>query len=487
MMERPIERFASGFLGAAALALAVPLGLYAYNGTLMRYSGDDYCYGGIFIRQGFWPANLYSYLHVSTYNGNRYALSFFSFVADALGPWANAAYPWGVILLWVLAAFLTLRAVGRAGSFGFRPLELFLAAEALVVFTLTQTPDVTQSLYWRSGMLPYTAPLVANLFLLAGLLHAIRAERWGWVSAVGIGLLALVVGGFSETGAALQAGWLGLFGTFLWLLNPCGRNRRTFGLVLAAWIGTLAALILLAASPSNQERFASLPPRPAWPVFVQLTIQSTRVFFSVIRKYHGFQVALAGIFFTLLSLRVHARQPRPLHVGRWIGALVMLVGAALGLVACCMAPSAYAQSSYPTERVLVTTWFVTALAVAALGWWLGRALAQMKGVPQIPWGWLNLLGGALALVLALTTWAAVPDILRDTPKFSRWAALWDGRDQQIRQASQQGLGEIEVMQLDHVIKDVGELSPDPDYWYNHCAEWYYQMSLIKANQPGWDQ
>jgi hypothetical protein len=46
---------------------------------------------------------------------------------------------------------------------------------------------------------------------------------------------------------------------------------------------------------------------------------------------------------------------------------------------------------------------------------------------------------------------------------------------------------LEVMQLDHVIPDVGELNPDPGYWYNQCAAGYYGIDSISANQPGWDQ
>ena len=55
-----------------ALASLFPLLLYAYMGSFMRLSGDDYCYGAYLVRLGFWRAQLESYLRISTYHGDRY-------------------------------------------------------------------------------------------------------------------------------------------------------------------------------------------------------------------------------------------------------------------------------------------------------------------------------------------------------------------------------------------------------------------------------
>jgi len=68
------------------IVFALPLLAYAYMGSFMRYSGDDYCYAWILGQNGFWKAQVVSYFQVSTYNGNRYALTFFSGLADLYGP-----------------------------------------------------------------------------------------------------------------------------------------------------------------------------------------------------------------------------------------------------------------------------------------------------------------------------------------------------------------------------------------------------------------
>jgi len=46
--------------------LAIPLAAYAYMGSFMRYSGDDYCYAAVLVRNGFAKTQWESYLRIST-------------------------------------------------------------------------------------------------------------------------------------------------------------------------------------------------------------------------------------------------------------------------------------------------------------------------------------------------------------------------------------------------------------------------------------
>ena len=75
--------------------------------------------------------------------------------------------------------------------------------------------------------------------------------------------------------------------------------------------------------------------------------------------------------------------------------------------------------------------------------------------------------------------------LDDLPVVTRWSRLWDNRHQQLLAANAVNDVEIHVIELDHMIDGVGELSPDPGYWYNNCAEMYYGINAIIADQPGW--
>jgi hypothetical protein len=75
--------------------------------------------------------------------------------------------------------------------------------------------------------------------------------------------------------------------------------------------------------------------------------------------------------------------------------------------------------------------------------------------------------------------------IENLPLFTRWSRLWDERHARLVAAGQNNIETIHVMALDHVIEDVGELSPDQDYWYNNCAEMVYGVDEIIADQPGW--
>ena len=72
------------------------------------------------------------------------------------------------------------------------------------------------------------------------------------------------------------------------------------------------------------------------------------------------------------------------------------------------------------------------------------------------------------------------------PEYAKWAAFWDQHDLAIQQGKQAGIMDLNVVQIDHIIPDVGGLSPDPGHWYNICASQYYSVKTITADQPGWD-
>ena len=88
--------------------------------------------------------------------------------------------------------------------------------------------------------------------------------------------------------------------------------------------------------------------------------------------------------------------------------------------------------------------------------------------------------GAYALGTMIST-------LDDLDRYQRWARFWDARHAQIVSERRAGAGAIEVVLMDHIIPDVAELQPDPNYFYNNCAEWYYDIQSLAANQSGWDE
>src|SRR6185436_4552213 len=81
----------------------------------------------------------------------------------------------------------------------------------IVFFSIYLTPHLYQSLYWRTGMLTYSTPLVLTVWLFVlitrqGLLA--KPSKWEIILA---GILALLTGGCSEAGTTVLVSALGIY------------------------------------------------------------------------------------------------------------------------------------------------------------------------------------------------------------------------------------------------------------------------------------
>ena len=470
------------------LAFATPLLAFALTGVNMRYSGDDYCYAGLFRQEGFIQTILNTYTGPSPFHGNRVSLTISSGIADLIGPAASAVLPALALLLWLVGLVLLFRAIAYAGGVRLKMLEPILVGEALMLTTLLIAPKLVQSLYWRSGMFPYLMPLVIYPYIAAIMVRQAKANRASNLSLIGIFVLSLFAGAYSETAASVQMTLLAVVAIAAAVVARTAKRSKVSvnAIILASLAGTLVAFAVLAFSPSNESRFASLDRADGLLELLRLSI------------YHGYlytrsvfpqQLAPAMALFAVSTwLTAHiARRAGFQFVGSWREALIgiAIVGAASSaVILACMLPSAYAQSSYPVGRALILAAFAVALAVAAVGAILGsfldaQPLKYQKTALRVA-GMAAVIAGAYALAGTIST-------LDDLDRYQRWARFWDARHAQILEARRAGTGSIEVVLMDHIIPDVAELQPDPDYFYNNCAEWYYDLESLAANQPGWDE
>ena len=96
-----------------------------------------------------------------------------------------------------------------------------------------------------------------------------------------------------------------------------------------------------------------------------------------------------------------------------------------------------------------------------------------------------ILGAMLIATFLFAPFLLVKATLPEIPRLLHWSALWQDRHEQLIQAGAANADEVHVVELDSIVNDIAELSPDPDYWYNNCAEMYYGIDAIYADQPGW--
>ncbi|GMR10847.1 MAG: hypothetical protein BMS9Abin28_1671 [Anaerolineae bacterium] len=486
--EEPRARRWRGYdlaLFGLTLAFAAPLAAFAATGLNMRYSGDDYCYAGLFRQQGYLQTIWNTYAGPSPFHGNRLSLTISSGIADMIGPAASAVLPALVLLVWLIGLVLLLRETASAGGVRLKALEPILAGEALMLVTLLITPQLVQSLYWRSGMFPYLMPLVIYPFIAAIMVRQAKGARASTLSLVGIFVLSLFAGAYSETAAVVQMSLLAI--AAIAVTRTVNRSKSSVtAIMVASGAGTLLAIAILAFSPSNESRLATLDQAGSLLELLRLSVYHGYLY---MRSVFPQQIAPAmALFAVAFWLAAHsARQSGSRLVSSWRKALIGIASvgvASLLVILASMFPSAYAQSSYPVGRALILAAFAVAFAVAAVGAILGSLLeAQPRRYEKTALR----VAGVAAVIAGAYALAGMVSTLDGLDRYQRWARFWDARHSDILSERRAGAAEIEVVLIDHIIPDVAELQPDPNYFYNNCAEWYYDIQSLAANQPGWDE
>lgn len=480
---------ALGLVGVGAFS--VPLLGYFVTSTFMRYSGDDYCYAASLIQFGFWKSQWLSYTQILTYNGNRYALTLFSNLADLLGPRFNGFLPGIMLVLWLLGLAFLLKISFEVFSVRVlsKPVFAFWLAEILAFFTLYQTPDIAQSLYWRSGMLPYFAPVVANVLLLLGVSRSALRSWSLWSAGILAFFFSWLSGGFSETGVMFQAGLWGAIFVIIWFnRNRAGRMRyisQIMPLVIAVLVGTIIAAITLAFSPTLQDRNLPSPVLSRISKSLSMAGWNTFLFYYLMLRRKTLPMLLNLGLFMFLGLSWAPQMDK-----NWLSIrnvfLAWIIGAAITFLS--MLPFAYVQQSYPEPRAVIIMQWIATVIVSLSGWWTGGWLKQvllsnLKGKTNFLY---NLSFLVLLFLCLFPVWES-RQIYNDLPRYQKWAAFWDRRDAQLRDLARQNVHEVQVIEIDHIIPNVGDLSPDPGYWYNQCASRYYGVQSISASLPGWGE
>ncbi|GAP05317.1 MAG TPA: hypothetical protein DEQ80_10730 [Anaerolinea thermolimosa] len=454
------------------LVFAAGIAWFAYTGTFARYWADDYCYSAVAQDHGLLGSVWFWYLG----SGNRFSTITLVALSEWLGSRAITFIPALVLGVWVVGWWYFLSGLLRHAGWVGRKRWWMLIGLLEVYFSALLAPDRLQSLYWRMGTLHYTFPLGLLLIHLGLMLRRIERPLPPWFF-LGSGFLAFYAAGFSETFAALQTGLLGLGLIWGWLE---GRKRPTLHLarlMVAAWIGSVLAMVVMFLSPSNVWRQAEMPPPASlWDLAVY-TVRYTLDFMRYSVRGQPLPLLVFGMMMGIIGF---------LMASEWkpsISARKALLGSGLSLVIglilllCCVAPSVYAGLLYPAGRALMPARFVFLAGVS--GAMMGLGLAVWTLVQKPSWGWVR--GVAVLFLLAgcLYPFKALPVLQQETSRMALKAGLWDQRDAEIRAARAAGDMEVVVRETD-VVQSLQELGPDPEFWVNRCAALYYDIDSITA-------
>ncbi len=459
----PLFKWAAGLLLLAGL---IGLVLFAAAGSHSRLWADDYCYSGFLRGRGFWQAQVEWW----ETGGNRFSALPLVAASDLLGEFAPAYLP--ALLLALLAAgfAVLLKRLFQAG-------RLFsLTGGVLTAYFLALlAPDRIQTLYWRMGAFHYTLPLALLALNAAFGLYA--WQRWrGWRAAAAAAagmLLAWFAAGSSETFAALQTALL-----LILILFAFARQNTVLrwpavwrlGLLLA---GSLAAMGLMLASPSNVWRQAVLPPPDSLSAFVSLTLRYGLDFVVYSLRgqplpnlvFFGLAGALSGLFL-------------PYRPG-WRRSLLFaaaVIPVTFLLILAVTAPSVFAGSQYPTGRALMPARMALLTGLAVLGGLCGLSL---RGFLARRERWVSALLTVILLAGSVYLLRTFSLPLADRAELAVRSARWDQRSGEINAQIAAGQRNLLVRQTD-VVASLGDYGPDPEDWINRCAASYYQVQSITA-------
>lgn len=456
------------------------LGLFAYLGFFNRYWADDWCYNADLKQLGFW-GTLQGYTYITTYASNRFSLTLFSGLFYPLGIFGVQIMSLLVIALWSLGLFCILVNVQVTSSFKFSRIQLGLITAVIVYYSIYLTPHLYQSMYWRSGLLPYTAMIVLSVWTFA--LITYQASRTVTSTGLGIAtaLVTFLAGGFSEAGGATLTAMLAAYVALCLWFRQKAWARNSLPLAIIALISSILAIVALIAAPTNAYRIG-LYGRPT----DLLAFPGRLLYFtSDFIKYSFLDMPLPHLFVlaTLFSLGVlfYAQNGKNIDTRNLLLLVLFIALLTFLSVAATYAPSAYIEKSPPAPRTRIISRFILTLGAGTIALLVGYYFRQI-----FPWRWLD----SLVIIVLLGSYAyGARSILISAEKISLYserAVQWDTRDALIRQSKADGLMEVNVRGIDGL--PVGGIRDFKDergvgFWINVCAARYYGVENIYATLP----
>ena len=471
------DQFFGLALWTGILTTLSALALYAYLGTFSRYASDDYCLSAFFLTDDFISAMIQRYLVSSS----RYTNILFIGLADKLFGWYNVAILPAVMLsLFVIGMYLFLKEIAEMLQRGWSRALTLLLSLLVVYFSITQAPNLYETLYWRAGMTSHFAPVVFMSFWGTFLLRQIRRTRENpppfWVHAACF-LIPFMIGGLSEPPTALMITILGLAVLFAWRWGNAW-NRRSI-MILLTWslAGAITALLVMGLAPANSLRMQASPPS-LFQLISKIAYYPSFFVIGTLRTLPIPTLVSLGVSAVLFYVKyAHALQGLSREDrNRLILLIIMVLVLAYLLIAASFAPSVYGQS-YPVPRARFAARVVMTVALMTAGALVGILAAQVRFKSLQP---VNLRNFAI-LMLAILTLYPVRTAWRtlgEMPVYQQRAAVWDSREAEILAMKAEGQRDLVVRFLSEApIQDLGDRT---GYRLNRCAAALYGVNSIVA-------
>lgn len=475
------------FLSLAGLLMTAILLLHAYNGFFSRMMSDEYAIINLYRSEGF----IGSFITTYTRFCGRFSLLVVYNLFCISGPGIIPFLTFAALTVWVLGMGWTISRLLQLFHLQENRWFSFFSSVTLIFVTLDITPNIFQSLYWTPGMFTYILPLIfmtyqAGLFAYF-LAQEISSPRKKISRLLFFFLFSFIAAGFSETHAVMASCVFALASVthFLWKKPRQWKLYRPF--LSAGLAGTFLALALQFAAPGNHVRQTLFTPTTNPFTVIYQSIQFMITFSRDLLINHSLSVLIVFTVSIIFSSQIAAlRKNRRNSTGEYSNPPVTrkkifqrvcfhLLFVILGflLVASCMAPSFYATSQPPLERISVIPIFVFVLVITYLGSLAGFFLPFIKQTSIILV--FIVLGSVSRSFLHLTTVSHQMKI---------YAYTWEIREKTIINALKNGQTNVTVKPLKNCQMMIGldEVSPDPGFWVNTMLAQYHGLKTVKLRK-----
>ena len=468
------------FIGA--LSACVPLAVYAWLGTFSRYLADDYCASTyLYSSQNIVEATLRAY----SLWGNSYSRLMFSQLIELGGVNGIRVMAGGELVIWARLLAWMFVELGKLLRVQIPKAGYVWLACMAIALSLYQTSALYQVLFWRTGLIPYSLPLLWFIGIAAFFLGYVekpyeksRAVRFGILFTI----LIFFAGGLSETTSGMLVGIMFVAVALVWWTKRLHQRRDVLTFLIVGLLTAIIAISITAASPGTSNRLGRImrqepiynPIELAGDVILytsQFLLETTKSYPTLI------VVALAVSFGVVyLALTTSQKELSPIQTSYLWTALLIIPIVIFIVIGFSYAPSAFVRT-FPAARARYASHFVFMLGLLIEGGVFGILMTQAHSVVQLKW---------VKVAVALLLVALIVHPIRSAPRvyalhyeYQKFAQQWDERDALIQQAVANGETDLVVVQLD-APGGVGEYKGNPRDWINRCVARFYGLNSIIA-------
>lgn len=450
------------------------LSLFIFLSYYNRYWADDWCYNADYLLKGFMET-LRGYFYDTTYTPSRYSVTIF---AGLLNVFDIVGVQWMTpltIIFWVVGLVFLFRNIARLIGLQTDSALIAFVSALIIYFSIYLTPHLYQSLYWRTGLLTYTTPLVLTTWLFVLITRqSLVAKPSNWETVLA-GVLALLAGGCSEAGTTVLISALGVYV----LLASIGAYRKqtwalkTLPIAVVSLAFAIVALCLLIFAPSTLIRKARYGEPTSFAELPRLMFNYTYAFFVLaVKDYHHILITLIS---ALIGFVYPIAGSRSYKFHKYILLDVAVVVVTVLLVAAALTPSIYIERGLPAPRTMIIPRFIAVAGFALGGWVAGSAFREIWKAQ-----WLQ----TSAVVLLLISFAfpiyisvKLSDLISI---YSQRTQAWDAREAIIQQALLADEARVTVTAIDGLpVGGIRDFDPKEKagYWITQCAAEYYGVKL----------